>query len=147
MFHSPPSTIERYLRGTWTKCLICLKGILRFLLTRIVSKEEWFMWEIEFGNYADRTVRSLFYGGSIIYIEDGFFSQKKKKRSKTVNSLYDCLNFSALDILQEKNKKNRFVDEHKISSQFDENAYQRSNSSIRGISSFISHSFYCKWQQ
>lgn len=40
-----------------------------------------------FGNYADRTVLSLFYAGSMIYIEDGIFFSKKAKKSKTVDSL------------------------------------------------------------
>lgn len=146
MLHSPTSCIERYLRGTWTKHLICLKGILKFLLTRIVSKEEWFVWQTQFGNHADRIVMFLFYAGSIIYIEDFFFSQKKKKRAKLWTACRTTWVVVRWVFCKEK-KNNRSVDEHETSSQIDQNAYQKCNSSIKGISPLISHSFYYKWQQ
>lgn len=52
------------------------------------------------------TVMSLFYVGSIVYIEDVFLI---KKKSKNADSLYDYLSYTALGILQGKKKENRCI--------------------------------------
>lgn len=44
---------------------------------------------------------SIFYVGSIIYIEDDILL-KKEKKSKTVDSLHDYLGYTAVGIFQEK---------------------------------------------
>lgn len=88
---------------------------------------------------------SLFYVGIIIYIEGDIFLRKKKK-GKTADSLHEYLSYTAVGIFQE------WIDaalhDHDMSTEFDQNAYQRSNSSIEGISTLTSHfieSDYSRW--
>lgn len=108
------------------------------VLTRMASKEELFMWEIKFGNNADRTVISLFCVGNRIYIEDDI-SQKKPKPTKPRKLQPACMTtwVTLLGV-----QMHLYIT--MISSKLDQKVYQRSNSSIKGISTLISH---WKWLQ
>lgn len=104
---------------------------------------------MKFGNNPDRTVMSLFYVGSIIYIEDDLSQKKNPTTTKTCRQSVWLLELHCSRYFSiKKYWRHVSLHDHDMSSEFDQNACQRSNSSIKGICTPISgfiESGYSRW--